>query len=529
MWEWWNGIVSGEIQTRVNPSSALLIERTIQKFQGKLSSRGALCVNSGKFTGRAAEDKYVVRNKASEKIIDWNAKIHELDDQRFNELKIEMLKKIHLLKPETFIVEVSAGADPMYSLGVNLITTSPVHAFFCQQIMRAKRENNSLGSYVIYHDPTLEFDAKKYGLRSSTVIAINFESREILIGGTAYCGEIKKAIFSVMNTILPDYGVLPVHSGANMGQGGKVSVFFGLSGTGKTTLSADVGLQVIGDDEHGISERGIFNFEGGCYAKTYKLTESGEPQIFHAVNRFGSLMENVVLDPETREPKFDDKSITENGRATYPLGFLDGPDQDGRGEIPSDFFFLSADAMGVLPAISSLSDEQAIYYFLLGYTAKVAGTEIGLKGVTATFSHCFGAPFMMRPPIDYGVLLKEFLHKHKIKVWLVNTGWYGGSYGEGKRYSLDFTRNCIRAIQRGLGPETSFTTDPVFSLRIPDYIEGIDINLLNPHLLWKDPEEYFKTAKDLKQQFDHNYSKVIKGTTYVVSHQENSGLYGFRA
>lgn len=525
MWEWWKGIVSGEIQTRVNPSPAFLIEKTIQKHQGKLARYGTLCVNSGKLTGRAAEDKYVVRNRASEHIIDWKANINEMDNESFNELKIEMLKKLHLLKPETYVIEASAGADPMYTLGVNLITTSPVHAFFCQQIMREKRENNPLGSFTIYHDPSLEFDVRKFKLRSSTVIAINFESQEILIGGTAYCGEIKKAIFSVMNTILPDYGVLPLHSSANSDHHGHVSVFFGLSGTGKTTLSADEGFQVIGDDEHGISERGIFNFEGGCYAKTYNLTEAGEPQIFRAINRFGSLMENVVIDPETREPHFEDKSITENGRATYPLRFLDDFDPDGRGELPSNFFFLSADAMGVLPAVSSLSDDQAMYYFLLGYTAKVAGTEIGLKGVTATFSHCFGAPFMMRPPKDYGLLLKEFLHKHKIKVWQINTGWYGGPYGIGERYPLSFTRNCIRAIQKGVGPEVTFTTDPIFSLKCPENLEGIDKKFLNPQRLWKDGNDYLKAAKELKQQFDQNYQKVIEGSSYVVSHQENPGMH----
>lgn len=525
MWEWWNGIISGEIQIKVNPAPAFLIERTIQKFQGKLTRHGALCVNSGQFTGRAAEDKYIVRNRASENIIDWKGKIRELNDETFNELKVDFLKRLHLLKPETFIVEASAGADPMYSLGVNLITSSPVHALFCQQIMREKSEINSLGNFTIYHDPSLEFDAKKFRLRSSTVIAINFETKEIIITGTAYCGEIKKAIFSVMNTILPDYGVLPLHSGANSDAKGNVSVFFGLSGTGKTTLSADEGLQVIGDDEHGISDRGIFNFEGGCYAKTYNLTEQGEPQIYRAINRFGSLMENVVIDPESRGPHFDDKSITENGRATYPLSFLDDADHDGRGEIPTNFFFLSADAMGVLPAISSLDENQAMYYFLLGYTAKVAGTEIGLKGVSATFSHCFGAPFMMRPPMDYGILLKEFLQKHKIKVWLVNTGWFGGPYGIGKRYPLTFTRNCIRAIQQGKGREISFNTDPIFSLRIPEQIEGVDSKFLNPESLWQDKNEYLKNAVELKRQFDLNYQKVIEGSSYVVSHQENPGLH----
>ena len=526
MWEWWNGILSGEIQIRVNPAVSFLIEKTIQKHAGMLTKDGALVIKSGKFTGRAADDKYVVKNEASLHTIDWDGKIRALDDDKFNDLKVELLKRLHLLKPETYVIEASAGADPVYSLGVNLITTSAPHALFCRQIMRQKKENNPLGTFTIFHDPDLEFDAKKFGLNSSTVIAINFKTKEVLIAGTRYCGEIKKAIFSVMNTILPDYGVLPMHSGASADSKGKVSVFFGLSGTGKTTLSTDIGMNVIGDDEHGLSERGIFNFEGGCYAKTFKLKSSEEPQIFSAVNRFGSLMENVVLDPVTREPDFNDQGITENGRATYPLNFLETIINDGRGEIPSNFFFLSADAMGVLPAIGQLSHEQAMYYFLLGYTAKVAGTEMGMKGVSATFSHCFGAPFMLRKPADYGNLLKEILRKHQIKVWLVNTGWYGGAYGIGKRYDLSFTRTCIRSIQKGLREDISFTQDPVFSLSVPDGLDNIDGRLLRPHRLWASEEEYFKNANELKIKFDENFQTIAGGQLNVISHQENSGLHG---
>lgn len=525
MWEWWNGIISGEIQLRINSPVAYLVEKSLQKHAGSLSKDGALVVSSGKHTGRAASDKYIVKNEASINIIDWGGDIPSLEDDQFNELKVELLKKLHLLKPETYIIESSVGADPLYSMGVNLITTSSVHALFCRQIMRPKKENNSLGNYTIYHDPEIEFDTKKFNLRSSTVIAINFKTKEIIIGGTSYCGEIKKAIFSVMCSILPDYGVLPMHAGANADARGNVSVFFGLSGTGKTSLSSDLGMSVIGDDEHGLSDRGIFNFEGGCYAKTYKLKASDEPQIYSATNRFGSIIENVSLDPITREPDFFDKAVTENGRSTYPLNFLETVINDGRGEIPTNFFFLSADAMGVLPAVSSLSHDQAMYYFLLGYTAKVAGTEIGMKGVTATFSHCFGAPFMLRRPSDYGNILKEILRKHQIKVWLINTGWYGGQFDTGRRYDLSFTRACIRSIQKGLSEEINFTKDPVFSLMIPDNIDSIDGRLLKPHRLWKSEEEYFKAAKDLKSRFDENFEKIIRGGPNAISHQENPGLY----
>jgi phosphoenolpyruvate carboxykinase (ATP) len=525
MWQWWNGILSGEIQLRVNTPIAKLVEKAIQGRSGTLSSSGALVVESGKFTGRAPEDKYVVRNEASEDIIDWDGKILSMDDAKFNELKTEYLKKVHMLKPETFIIESSAGADPSYSIGVNLITPSPVHALFCRQIMRPRKEKNPLGTFTIYHDPKLEFDADKYKLRSSTVIALNFASKEILITGTAYCGEIKKAIFSVMNTLLPDLGILPMHSGACSDAKGNVSVFFGLSGTGKTTLSTDEGMSVIGDDEHGLSERGIFNFEGGCYAKTYKLKESDEPQIYRATNRFGSLMENVMLDHETRMPDFDDKSITENGRSTYPLTALETIINDGRGSVPTNFFFLSADAMGVLPAISKLDLDQAMYYFLLGYTAKVAGTEMNMKGISATFSHCFGAPFMLRRPEDYGNILKDLLKKHDIKVWLVNTGWSGGPYGVGSRYPLSLTRSCIRAVQQRQADTVTFTKDKVFGLDIPDSLGSIESSLFRPEKLWANEKDYFDSAKKLKSMFDENFEKITRSKPHVVSHKEDLGLH----
>jgi phosphoenolpyruvate carboxykinase (ATP) len=525
MWEWWNGILSGEIQIEVNYPVAGLIEKSLQTRLGHLSSDGALIVESGEFTGRAAEDKYVVRNNASKDIIDWEGKIRSMDDEQFNSLKVEYLKKIHLLKPEMFIIEASAGADPSYSLGVNLITPSPVHALFCRQIMRPKKENNSLGNFTIFHDPKLKIDADKFSLRSSTVIALNLETKEILIFGTGYCGEIKKAIFTVMNTILPEYDVLPMHSGANADERGKVSVFFGLSGTGKTTLSTDLGMSVIGDDEHGLSDRGVFNFEGGCYAKTYKLKASDEPQIYKATNRFGSLIENVVFDNETRMPDFEDKSITENGRSTYPLTALETIVNDGRGNLPENIFFLSADAMGVLPAISKLDLDQAMYYFLLGYTAKVAGTEMNMKGISATFSHCFGAPFMLRRPHDYGNLLKKILAKNNINVWLVNTGWFGGPYGVGNRYNLSLTRSCIRAIQKGEGENTTFSKDAIFNLSIPTELGDIDSSLFRPDKLWADSDDYSASAMKLKKLFDENFEKITGKETNAISNQENTGLH----
>lgn len=507
MWNWWNSIVSGETPYVVNPPRALLIERSLQNRLGELTAGGALVVRSGKFTGRAAEDKYVVEDDYALKTIDWKERVRPLKLSTFNEMKEMILRHINIEKPQTYIMERSVGADPQYALGVRLITTSPVHALFASHIFRAPHTDaHALGEFTIYHDPHLEFDDKKFGLRSTTAIAISFETREILIAGTAYCGEVKKAIFTVMNTLLPDRGVLPMHTGASMNHAGEVSLFFGLSGTGKTTLSTDEGMRVIGDDEHGLSDRGTFNFEGGCYAKTYGLSEETEPQIFRASTVFGSLLENVVLD-EKRIPNFNNKEITENGRSTYPLSSLEDFVSEGRGGVPSHMFFLSADALGVLPAVAKLNQEQAMYFFLSGYTAKLGGTEAGLKGINTTFSHCFGAPFMMRRPMDYGLLLKDFLSRHNIGVWLINTGWYGGQYGVGERYKLKLTRSIIRSIQAGKGANAQFETEPVFGLQIPVQLGDVEKQYLNPRNLWKESAAYDKAAALLKAEFDENFQK----------------------
>jgi phosphoenolpyruvate carboxykinase (ATP) len=508
MWHWWNSIVSEDILLHVNSSVPYLVERSIRDRAGHLGQDGALFVSSGKYTGRAADDKYVVYDEVSAAVIDWTGKVRKLGPAVYDELRADLLRKFHLLKRDLYLIEASAGAEQAYSLGVNLVTTSPVHALFCRTIMRPRKEKNPLGTFTIIHDADFEFDAKRYGLRSPTVIALNFTRKEILIGGTAYCGEIKKAIFTVMNTILPDYGVLPMHAGASADPKGQVSVFFGLSGTGKTTLSTDTGMNVIGDDEHGLSDKGIFNFEGGCYAKTDHLRATLEPEIYRATIRFGSLVENVVLDPETRRPDFDDRSRTENGRSTYPLAALPNIINDGQGQVPANFFFLSADALGVLPLVAQLDREQALYFFLLGYTAKVAGTEAGMTGITATFSHCFGAPFMVRRPRDYGNLLRGILDRHDVKVWLVNTGWFGGPYGVGKRYDLHLTRECIRAIQRGGAQDVRFSRDPVFNLAVPEGLGGIESRFFHPHVLWKNRDDYFTDAHRLKGLFDETYRKL---------------------
>lgn len=501
--------LSESAKIKLNLPEAMLVEYSLKHDPAiKMSDDGSLVIRTGKFTGRAAKDKYVVFEPYTEKVIDWDNNIRKMTNEDFNSIKLEMLERFNSGMHLTFVTTKSTSANPAYALEVVLVTPSAAHALFCTNIFRSEQFEYPLGSFTIYHDPDFQVDNSKYPLRSSTVIAINFSSKEILIAGTGYAGEIKKSIFSVLNTLLPDLKVLPMHTGANQTLAGATSLFFGLSGTGKTTLSTDIGVKIIGDDEHGLSESGIFNFEGGCYAKTDGLTLETEPDIFKASNRFKTLLENVVLDELTRRPLFKDKSITENGRSTYSLDALENCAKDSRGPIPSNIFFLSADALGVLPAISLLTSEQAIYYFLTGYTAKLAGTEIGLKEIEVTFSHCFGAPFMMRRPQDYADLLKSFLEKHPIKVWLVNTGWYGGPYGIGTRYPLQLTRNCIRSIQKGF-KNSNLQLNEIFNLKTPKELDNVDPIFLSPEKLWSDKAEYNRAALSLKNKFEENYKKFL--------------------
>jgi phosphoenolpyruvate carboxykinase (ATP) len=362
----------------------------------------------------------------------------------------------------------------------------------------------------------MPLDPKVYDTRSETVIVTDFDQREILIIGTLYAGEIKKSIFSVMNYLLPDIGVLPMHAGANVGPKQDVSVFFGLSGTGKTTLSTDEGRKLIGDDEHGLTSKGIFNFEGGCYAKMYKLSEATEPDIYKACQHFGSLLENVVMDPHTRKVDFFDKSIAENTRGSYPLSFIKDFEPTSQGPVPRDMFFLSADAFGILPPVARLDHHQAMYYFLSGYTAKVAGTEMGVVEPTAAFSTCFGAPFMVRKPQVYGRLLGELLEKLRIQVWLINTGWTGGGYHNGHRFPLSVTRTIIRSIQQGILQKATFERDAYFGFERPVFVEGVETKLLHPENTWKDKQAYEKEAKKLIMMFHQNMKQLGETDPYIL-------------
>ncbi len=506
MWNWWNSIISGEVPLEVNSSVSLLVEKSIMENKGKLSSLGSLVIHTGKYTGRSATDKYIVSDSYSNRVIDWGGS-QKLSAGFFYQLKEDFLRNINFFKPHSYIVEKSACADERFSLGLRFISVSAPHALFCKTIFRNPLPEPPLGTFTIYHHPDLDFNWKEYGLKSPVVIAISFETKEIIIFGTAYSGEIKKAVFTILSTLLPDFGVLPMHSGANINTEGDVSLFFGLSGTGKTTLATDEGVRLIGDDEIGLSDQGVFNFEGGCYAKTFGLTQKSEPQIFKLANHFGSLLENVPLDMKSREPNYFDKTVTENARATYSLSKLDQYVPDGKAGVPQNIFFLSADAKGVLPAVSLLDKNQAIYYFLSGYTAKLAGTEMGGRDIKTTFSKCFGAPFMIRKAEDYSELFRSFLASKNISVWLLNTGWYGGSQGIGKRFPLQFTRKCVRAIQSGQVEKLDFHRDPIFNLQIPSEIKGVESYMLNPMELWPNQGDYLRVADDLRDKLDNNFQR----------------------
>lgn len=362
-----------------------------------------------------------------------------------------------------------------------------------------------LGHFTIYHDPSYEVDHRKWGLRSQSVIALNFKKCEIIISGTGYCGEIKEALFSVMNTILPDHGVLPLRGEASSDARGNVSVFLGESGTGKTFLSRELGMNLIGTNEHGISQRGIFNLEGGAYTRTLNLKGSLDPDIEHATNRFGSLIENVHLDRESRRPLFEDPATAHIGRSSYPLSALHGIINDGRGEIPSHLFLFSTDKIGVLPLISRLDPEEAVYFFLLGLS-----DDKNVEEGQPSFSHCYSSPPMMRPPRDYGNLLQKVLKKHPIKVWMINSVHFGGAIGAGRQYDPSLVRSCIRAVQSGFGEQSAFLRDPVFSLSIPTTLEGVDEHYLKPHLLWGNHQDYFAAAGRLKTILDEKFQKLMK-------------------
>jgi phosphoenolpyruvate carboxykinase (ATP) len=483
-----------------------LIEKAIAKDEGRLAANGALLIdrNNGTRFGRSPNDRFIVKTPGTEDV--WWGEINKpISEEVWN--KVFAAAKDYLKDKDIFVFDGYAGADKKHNLQVRVVAEKAWHALFSTTLF-VRSENNA----PINHDPGFTVlnvcniklpNWKEIGLNSEVFVLVNFSERIILIGGTHYGGEIKKSIFSIMNYLLPKKGIFPMHCSANIGQNGETALFFGLSGTGKTTLSADPERRLIGDDEHGWTEEGIFNFEGGCYAKCIKLSREAEPQIFDAI-RFGSILENVVVD-EARVPDYDDDSITENSRATYPTNHIDNSVQEGTGGHPKNIFFLAADAFGVLPPIARLSPDQAMYHFLSGYTAKLAGTESGINEPTATFSACFGAPFMVHHPFTYAKMLGENMKKHGTRLWLVNTGWSGGAYGQGSRMKIKYTRALLKAALDGSLDQVNFVKDPIFGIEVPENCPGVPEEILTPINTWQDKEAFKKTAAELAVRFAKNF------------------------
>jgi len=484
-----------------------LIEHAIARGEGLLAHSGALVVHTGQFTGRSPKDKFIVRDQLTESEVDWGKVNQPISPRHFDTLYARAIASI--AGQEIFVETCLAGADPQYSLSVRVITQFAWHALFARQLLIQTPRSTPRRDpdFTLLFLPHFQADPTADGTSSQTCIVLNFTRKIVLIAGTSYAGELKKSVFTILNHLLPAQDVMPMHCSANKGHDGKVALFFGLSGTGKTTLSADPNRLLIGDDEHGWSERGVFNFEGGCYAKCIRLSREREPQIWNAI-RFGAVLENVVMDEETRALDFDSDEITENTRAAYPLAFIENAVLPSVGEHPSHVLFLTADAFGVLPPISRLTPDQAMYHFLSGYTAKVAGTERGLgKEPEATFSAGFGAPFLPREPGLYANMLGERLRRHRAACWLVNTGWIGGPYGVGERMKLTYTRAILNAALSGALDDVPVTPDPVFHVLVPKSCPDVPPEVLDARGMWPDKAAYDRAAADLAARFRRNFEK----------------------
>lgn len=495
----------GEIH--LNNSRSELFDLAIERGEGKVAANGAFCVTTGQHTGRSAKDKYVVKSDATAETIWWDNS-EAMSPEQFDLLRQDFLK--HAEQKTLFVQDLHAGADPEHRLNTRVYCEFAWHALFIQHLMiepsAADRENFDVGMTII-DLPSFKADPQRHGTRTETVIALDLDNKLVLIGGTEYAGEMKKSVFSYLNYILPEKNIMPMHCSINEDDQGRSAIFFGLSGTGKTTLSADPKRRLVGDDEHGWSDNGVFNFEGGCYAKAIRLSRSAEPEIYAAVNREHAVMENVIL-KEDGTPDFDDGSLTENTRGAYPLDFIAGASETGLSGQPLNIIMLTADAFGVLPPIAKLTSAQAMYHFLSGYTAKVAGTEKGVTEPTATFSTCFGAPFMPRHPSVYGNLLKDLIAEHDVDCWLVNTGWTGGQYGTGSRMPIKATRCLLDAALSGTLANSEMRVDPIFGFEIPVSVEGLDDqSILTPRSTWADGAAYDEVAGKLVDIFVENFKK----------------------
>jgi phosphoenolpyruvate carboxykinase (ATP) len=490
-----------------NLAAPALYEQSLTRAETKLVKGGALLAETGIHTGRSPKDKFVVRDDTTESTVWWDNN-GSITPGHFDTLLADFLA--HAEGKELFAQDLYGGADPSYRVKARVFTEFAWHSLFIRNLL-IRPEQGELADYVpgltIIDLPSFKADPARHGCRTETVIACDFKRKIVLIGGTSYAGEMKKSVFTYLNYVLPSQNVMPMHCSANVGKEGDVAVFFGLSGTGKTTLSNDPNRILLGDDEHGWTPNGVFNFEGGCYAKTIRLSREAEPEIFATTERFGTVLENVIVDPTTRMPDFDDASRTENTRCAYPLDFIPNASATGRAGIPKNIVMLTCDAFGVLPPIAKLTPAEAMYHFLSGYTAKVAGTEKGVKDPEATFSTCFGAPFMPRHPSVYGNLLRDLIAKHHVDCWLVNTGWTGGKYGVGRRMPIRVTRRLLTAALDGSLSRADFRRDPYFGFAVPTSVPGVEPHILYPVKTWQNKAEFAETAKRLIDMFNENFKR----------------------
>ncbi|MFQ6547222.1 phosphoenolpyruvate carboxykinase [Aestuariibius sp. 2305UL40-4] len=503
--------IEGLGQVYYNALEPDLIEYALAADEGKLGRGGTFLVTTGKFTGRSPKDKHVVKTASVEGDIWWENNA-AMSPDGFEALHADMLE--HMKGGTYYVQDLYAGADPALRLDVRVVTELAWHGLFIRHMLRRPERaelDRFTADFTIINCPSFKADPARHNCRSETVIALNFDAKVILIAGTEYAGENKKSVFTLLNYLLPEKGVMPMHCSANHAQGNPVdtAVFFGLSGTGKTTLSADPGRVLIGDDEHGWSDRGTFNFEGGCYAKTINLSAEAEPEIYGTCSKFGTVIENMVFDEETRELDFDDDSLTANMRCAYPLDYIANASETGLGGHPKNVIMLTCDAFGVLPPIARLTPAQAMYHFLSGFTSKVAGTERGVTEPEPTFSTCFGAPFMPRRPEAYGNLLRDKIAKHGATCWLVNTGWTGGAYGTGNRMPIKATRALLTAALDGSLSEATFRKDPNFGFEVPVTVPGVDAGLLDPRSTWADKAAYDAAADKLVTMFSDNFAQYV--------------------
>ncbi len=495
-----------------NLATAPLVEQAVRRGEGLLAKDGPLVVRTGRHTGRSANDRFVVRNSTSERTVWWGKSNKPMDADAFDRLHQDFIQAL-ATKDTLFVADLYGGSQPEHRVRVRVVNELAWHNLFIRTLL-VRPEADELGDfdpeYLVIDLPSFKADPARHGCRSETIIAVNLEKKIILIGGTAYAGEMKKSVFGLLNFLLPPKGIMPMHCSANIGPQGDTAIFFGLSGTGKTTLSADPNRTLIGDDEHGWSDSHVFNFEGGCYAKMIRLSPEAEPEIFATTRRFGTVLENVVMNPVTRELDLDDGTLAENSRGAYPIEYIPNSSKENLGPLPRNVVMLTADAFGVLPPIARLTPDQAMYHFLSGYTAKVAGTEIGVTEPEATFSTCFGAPFMPRHPSVYGNLLKQRIAEGNVDCWLVNTGWTGGKYGVGKRMPIQATRALLNAALDGSLKNANFRKDPNFGFDVPVEVPGVDTAILDPRSTWADKDEYDRTAARLVDLFVENFAEFAE-------------------